>query len=69
MAIETPTPVPAEVAWKVRPGDSTAHAFSAGPGWMRSVCREVPWSVTVQDPPEDSTPCSTCSGLVEGAAS
>jgi len=69
VTIKTLTLVPAEVAWKVRPGDTTAHAFSAGPGWMRSACREARWSAAVQDPPEDSTPCATCWELVAGAAS
>jgi hypothetical protein len=63
------TVVPDEVAWKVRPGETTAHAFSAGPGWQRSVCREVRWTVAVQEPPEDATPCPDCWELIAGAAS
>jgi hypothetical protein len=61
------TLVPDEVAWKVQPGDTTAHAFSAGPGWMRSVCREARWTVAIQDPSEDAVACWTCWELVEGA--
>ena len=69
MAMETATVVPDDVAWKVRPGEPTAHAFSRGPGWMRSVCRRVRWTASVQEPPEDAAPCNECWELVAGAAS
>ncbi len=69
MAIETATVVPDQVAWKVRPGDTVAHAFSAGPGWMRSTCRQQRWSAAVQEPAEDAETCAECQDLVEGAAS
>lgn len=63
----TETVVPPAIAWKVRPGDQVAHAFSAGPGWMRSVCRAVAWSAAVREPAEDATQCDDCALLVDGA--
>lgn len=59
--------VPDGIAWKVNPGELEAHAFSAGPGWMRSVCRKERWSVLLVDAPDDATPCMDCALLVDGA--
>lgn len=69
MAMVTATVVPDDVAWKVQPGQAEAHAFSAGPGWMRSTCREVRWTVALQEPPEDASRCPSCADLVDGARS
>ena len=63
------SPVPDEVVWKVAPGSLDAHAFSSGPGWMRSACRQERWTAAIAEPPEDAKPCDECWELVAGAAS
>lgn len=68
MAIETTT-VPADVVWWVRPGDTVAHAFSRGPGWSRSCCRDERWTAAVRKPHKLDTTCPECQALVDGAAS
>lgn len=60
----TPTVVPADVAWKARPGDDVAHAFSAGPGWMRSICRRERWVVVLR-PAVDEPRCFECAELLD----
>src|SRR6266576_2169569 len=59
--------VPEHIDWKVRPGETIAHAFSSGPGWMRSVCRALSWTVALVDAPEGAEPCGDCALLVDGA--
>lgn len=61
----TPTVIPTDVAWKARAGDTEAHAFSAGPGWMRSVCRRERWTVRFSDV-DDLPHCFECHDLVAG---
>lgn len=58
---------PEHIDWKVRVGDSVAHAFSSGPGWMRSVCRNERWTVTLQDAPDGGEICVDCALLTDGA--
>lgn len=67
-----PTPeavgvVPDHIAWKVRLGDTVAHAFSSGSGWMRSVCRAERWTVALADAGADVETCGECALLVDGA--
>lgn len=65
------TVVPEHTAWKLRLGETEAHAYSSGPGWMRSVCRAERWTVTLVDPHDavdaEITFCSDCALLVNGA--
>lgn len=66
----TPDAVPDHVAWKVRLGDQVAHAYSSGPGWMRSVCRAERWTVTLADVVDQASSfeiCQDCALLVDGA--
>lgn len=61
------TPTTPAVDWKVLPGETTAHAFRDGPGWMRSACGDVRWTVLIQEPTDGSLRCGDCGLLVEGA--
>lgn len=65
----TETTPAAEVIWRVKPGDTNAHAFPVGPGWMHSRCDEVRWTVALQEPPEDASRCPSCADLVDEARS
>lgn len=65
-ALSPATFVPETIAWKVRPGDDVAHAYSTGPGFMRSVCRRERWTVLWHDAPEDVARCFECADLVAG---
>lgn len=57
--------VPAAVAWQLRPGSELAHAFSEGPGWMRSVCRDERWTAALRHAGDDVARCADCVGLLE----
>lgn len=60
--------VPETIAWKRPLGGPLVHAFSSGPGWMRSACRQERWTVTLVDEPEPTDArCPDCSLLVDGA--
>lgn len=48
-----------EHEWYRLPGQSTAHAFAAGPGWMRSACGEVRWTTRLVRV-ERSARCPAC---------
>lgn len=64
-----PSPVPDEIEWKVRLGETVAHAYSSGPGWMRSVCRAERWTVLLADVVDENEveTCGDCALLVNGA--
>jgi hypothetical protein len=58
---------PLEYEWKSRPGDDVAHAFSRGPGFMRSVCRAERWTVLLDAEGDHHVRCGDCSLLLDGA--
>lgn len=39
--------VVSEHTWYRGPGERVACAFASGPGWMRSACGDVRWSVVL----------------------
>lgn len=59
--------LPDQVEWKVRVGERVAHAFSTGPGWIRSICRAERWTVALVERTEDVGECTDCALLVTGA--
>jgi hypothetical protein len=59
-------PVPADITWRIRPGDDVAHAYSSGPGWMRSVCRAERWNVLWTDATAEAARCFECADMVTG---
>lgn len=67
-AADSPAPVaPPTISWRIRPGESVAHAYSTAAGWMRSVCRAERWTVALDPAPDDLERCTSCAILVDGA--
>ncbi len=44
--------MPDEIRWHRLPDEVRAHAFVSGPGWMRSLCESVRWTVRLQPEPD-----------------
>lgn len=49
-----------KVVRMVRRGDTVAHLFSSGPGWTRSLCRDVMWTAALQTPADGLATCPGC---------
>lgn len=54
-AVEEPTHT-----WFVPDGGTEAHAQPIGPGWLRSACREVRWTVKARQVTNADARCSDC---------
>lgn len=55
-----------ELTWYRLPGEPDAHAFVAGPGWMRSACQTVRWTAALlpADPARRHC-CPDCLAAIE----
>lgn len=53
-----------ELSWHRSPDDGLAHAFVAGPGWMRAACG-VRWTVRLQPASSRAWLCGLCVAAVD----
>lgn len=53
-----------EHEWWRLPGQRTAHAFAAGPGWMRSACGDVRWTTRLVRATGAGQCCRECAAAV-----
>jgi hypothetical protein len=51
--------------WYRIPDGTTAHAFREGPGWLRSACASVHWSVRLRPVSERVPRCRACLAVLE----
>jgi hypothetical protein len=54
-----------ELRWYRLPGKVRAHAFVAGPGWMRSLCLTVRWNVLLRPASSRVLLCRDCCAAID----
>ena len=57
--------MPDELTWYRLPGDVRAHAFVSGPGWMRSACESVRWTVRLVPAASRAWLCRACVAVID----
>jgi len=57
--------MPDEIRWYRLPDEVRAHAFVSGPGWMRSLCESVRWTVRLQPASSRAWLCGLCVAAVD----
>jgi hypothetical protein len=54
-----------ELRWYRLPGEVRAHAFVDGPGWLRSLCLAVHWTVHLRPASSRARLCRDCVAAID----
>ena len=54
-----------EIRWYRLPGEVRAHAFAEGPGWTRSLCLAVHWTVLLRPASSRAWLCRDCAAAID----